>query len=73
MEKKSGDIFNVILNENIYCINILDKDSKEYIFFSDVDINDDYKINLIEAKNNIPNEQEKEMYEEIIEDLCYDE
>ena len=60
---------DVVLNEDINRISIIDVGEFEYIFLYD-NINDDYKINLIEAKNSIPN---KEIYDEIIEDLIYNE
>ena len=72
INKKNSDILNILLNKDINKITIIDIDDFEYILFSD-ELIDDYRINLIEAKNTNPNELDKDMYEEYIEDICYDE
>ena len=69
---KNSDVLNILFNKDINKISIIDTDDFEYILFSD-ELIDDCRINLIEAKNTNPNELDKDMYEEYIEDICYDE
>ena len=69
--KRDSDILGIVLNRNVNKISLIDIDNFEYILI--YDSMDDSRINLIEAKNSIPNELDKDMYEEKIEDFYYEE
>ena len=69
--KRDSDILDIILNRNVNKISLIDIDNFEYILI--YDSVDDSRINLIEAKSSIPNEFDKDMYEEKIEDFYYEE
>ena len=71
MNKRNVDIKNIILNEDINKISIIDIDNYEYILL--YDSFDDYKINLIEAKNGIPIDLDRNIYNEKIENIYFEE
>ena len=61
----------IILNEDLNKINVIDIDNFEYILI--YDSLDDFKVTLIEAKSGNPNSLNRDMYNEIIKDLYYNE
>lgn len=71
LNKRNVDIKNIILNEDINKISIIDIDNYEYILL--YDSFDDYKINLIEAKNGIPIDLDRNIYNEKIENIYFEE
>ena len=68
---EDGNILEIILNEDLNKINVIDIDNFEYILL--YDSLDDFKVTLIEAKSEIPNSLDGDMYNEIIQDLYYNE
>ena len=71
LNKRNVDIKNIILNEDINKISIIDIDNYEYILL--YDSFDDYKVNLIEAKNGIPIDLDRNIYNEKIENIYFEE
>ena len=68
---KDGNILKIILNEDLNKISVIDIDNFEYILI--YDSLDDFKVTLIEAKSGNPNSLNRDMYNEIIKDLYYNE
>ena len=68
---EDGNILEIILNEDLNKISIIDIDNFEYILI--YDSLDDFKVALIEAKSGNPNFLDGDMYNEIIQDLYYNE
>ena len=68
---KDRNILEIILNEDLNKISVIDIDIFEYILI--YDSLDDFKVTLIEAKSGNPNSLNGDMYNEIIQDLYYNE
>ena len=68
---KDRNILEIILIEDLNKISVIDIDNFEYILI--YDSLDDFKVTLIEAKSGNPNSLNGDMYNEIIQDLYYNE